>query len=65
MIQKKSILRTQLSTAGQLVSLCDDYKADLVIMGAKGHSAINSFLIGSITEKFIQMNEKSAVLIVR
>ena len=65
MIQKKSILRTQLSTAGQLVSLCDDYKADLVIMGAKGHSAINSFLIGSITEKFIQMNEKSAVFIVR
>ena len=65
MIQKKSILRTQLSTAGQLVSLCDEYKADLVIMGAKGHSAINSFLIGSITEKFIQMNEKSAVLIVR
>jgi nucleotide-binding universal stress UspA family protein len=65
MLVKKSILREALSTAGQLTSLCADYDADLVIMGAKGHSALNSIIIGSVTEKFIQMNDFVPTLLVK
>jgi len=65
MIKKESVLRTHLSTAGQLLSICTDQKADLVIMGAKGHSAFNSIFIGSVTEKYIQQNELITTLIVR
>ncbi len=65
MLIKKSVLRGELSTAGELISLCDEYNADLVIMGAKGHSAINSLFIGSVTEKFIHMNDNIPTLIIR
>jgi nucleotide-binding universal stress UspA family protein len=65
MLVKKSFLRKELSTAGQLISLCTDYNADLVVMGAKGHSALNSIFIGSVTEKFIQMNDFVPTLLVR
>jgi nucleotide-binding universal stress UspA family protein len=65
MLIKKSVLRGELSTAGELISLCDDYNTDLLIMGAKGHSAINSLFIGSVTEKFIHMNETIPTMIIR
>jgi nucleotide-binding universal stress UspA family protein len=65
MLIKNSVLRGKLSTAGELISLCNDYNANLVIMGAKGHSAFNSLFIGSVTEKFIHMNDHIPTLIIR
>ena len=64
-LQKESVLRESLSTAGQLLSLCSDHRADLVIMGAKGHSVLNTIFIGSVTEKFIQQNELVPTLLIR
>jgi nucleotide-binding universal stress UspA family protein len=65
MLHKKSVLRQEMSTAGQLVSICNEIGADLVIMGAKGHSAFNNLFIGSITERFVHMNDNIPTLIIR
>jgi nucleotide-binding universal stress UspA family protein len=65
MLIKKSELRGELSTAGELISLCDEYHANLVIMGAKGHTAFNSLFIGSVAEKFLHLNVNIPTLIIR
>lgn len=39
--------------------------ADMVIIGAEGHSAFNTFLFGSVTEKLVERNLDKPVLIVR
>jgi nucleotide-binding universal stress UspA family protein len=64
-VEKKVHERTQLSTAGHLNSLASDYEADLIVMGAKGHSTIEIILLGSVTEKFIYSNDLIPTLIVR
>lgn len=40
-------------------------KADLIVMGAKGHSGIENFIFGSITEKLVERSKEKPVLIVR
>ena len=37
----------------------------LIIMGAKGHSTLERFFLGSVTEKVISLNDKLPLLIVR
>lgn len=39
--------------------------ADLVIMGAKGHSTVERLWLGSVTEKLLSVNELTATLVVR
>lgn len=40
-------------------------EADLVVMGAKGYSRIERLLMGSVTEKFLQMNTKRITWIIK
>ena len=42
-----------------------DQKSDLVVMGAKGHTAFENFLYGSVTEAFVDKFNDCPVLIVR
>ncbi len=39
--------------------------ADLVVMGAKGHSIVERFLVGSVAEGLINRHDKQAILIVK
>jgi nucleotide-binding universal stress UspA family protein len=39
--------------------------ADLVVMGAKGHSKVDLLLMGSVTEKWLSINDKIPSLIVK
>lgn len=64
-IQTKLIERIRLSTAGNLLEAAKNNKANIVFMGAKGHSAISRILLGSVTENFIQLNDEVATYIVR
>ena len=64
-IEKQVFERKELSSAGHLFSLAQEFGADLAVLGAKGHSNTASLLLGSVTEKFIQMNDKIPTLIVR
>ncbi len=43
----------------------NDHPADLVIMGAKGHSAVERFLVGSVTEGLVDRHERQALLVVK
>ncbi len=39
--------------------------ADLVVLGAKGHSAVERFLVGSVTEGLLDRHEKQAILVTK
>jgi nucleotide-binding universal stress UspA family protein len=43
----------------------NNHPADLVIMGAKGHSAVERFLVGSVTEGLVDRHERQALLVVK
>ncbi|MCP4438439.1 MAG: universal stress protein [Aureispira sp.] len=64
-IKTQLIERIRLSTAGNLLECAQGLKANLVFMGAKGHSAISRILLGSVTENFIQLNDQIPTYIVR
>ncbi len=53
------------STAAHLSEFADQENIDLIIMGAQGHSAFNSFLFGSVTEKLLTKCDNKPILIVR
>ena len=38
---------------------------DLIIMGAKGHSSLSSFLLGSVTERLLEFHTATPILIMR
>jgi nucleotide-binding universal stress UspA family protein len=40
-------------------------KADLIIMGAKGHSQVERLLIGSVTERMMTINKEIPTLVIR
>jgi nucleotide-binding universal stress UspA family protein len=42
-----------------------DHKADWIILGAQGHSALASFLLGSVTERMLSYNEEVPLMVVR
>jgi nucleotide-binding universal stress UspA family protein len=51
------------NTAAHLNDYAMDENIDLIIMGAQGHSAFNSFLFGSVTEKLVNQIEKPVLII--
>jgi nucleotide-binding universal stress UspA family protein len=65
LIEIRSEERDQLSTSGQILAVVTEVGADLLIVGAKGHSKFESAFLGSVTEKLVQLNDSSATLIVR
>lgn len=56
---------TQFDIPKHLLGFAAEKEADLLVLGAQGHSALESFLIGSIAEKTIMKNEEIPLLIVR
>ncbi len=65
LVEKIVVERTHVSTAGHLNDAMSEWDADLVVLGAKGHAALETLLLGSVTEKFIQLNASVPTLIVR
>lgn len=51
--------------AGHLSDYVEQHPADLVIMGAQGHTALERFIFGSVTEKFLEKCKNKPVLVVR
>ncbi len=51
--------------ANYIMNAATDNGADLIIMGAKGHSYVDYMLMGSVTEKLMNINKTIATMIVK
>lgn len=52
-------------TAQHIREFADSTKADIILMGAKGHHAFDDLFLGSVTEKLVTIADTVPVLIVR
>jgi len=53
------------SVADHIQDFAEERKADLVIMGAQGHTPFEDFLFGSVTEKLVENAKEVPILVVR
>jgi len=53
------------SISRRLLAFLENDNFDLVVMGAQGHSAMNSLLYGSVTERFVHYCGQTPLLVVR
>ncbi len=53
------------NAALQINDYLQNHPADLVVMGAVGHTAFESLMYGSVTERFIEVYETGPILILR
>ncbi len=53
------------SIATRIGDFVEENGADLIIMGAQGRSAFEQFLYGSVTERLVEQNKFTPVLIIR
>ena len=64
-IHKHFIENNQFNIARHVMDFCFEKNPDLIMMGAKGHSALSSFLIGSVAESMCEIHPPFPLLIVR
>ena len=50
--------------ANELISKADEWKADLVVVGSRGHSALGRFILGSVSKKVVT-DSRHSVRVVR
>lgn len=63
-IELQTIVNEQSAVAPAILEKARELGADLIIMGAKGHSKLTSLLLGSTSEQLLRENEDTPVLIV-
>ena len=54
-----------LGPAKQILHSVQQHNADMLIIGAEGHTLLESLFLGSVTEKLLQVNEGIPVLVIR
>lgn len=59
------VARTGPGTGHYVMDYAKSKGADLIIMGARGHSKVELLLLGSVTEKVLSSNEDIPVLVVK
>lgn len=57
--------RAEPGTASYIMDYAREHDIDLVVMGAKGHSKVELLLLGSVTEKFLSVNDQVPTLVVK
>lgn len=53
------------NAAQHLVEFCKEAEADLLVIGARGHSVVSALLLGSVAERVLRYNEDTPLLVVR
>ncbi|TXB61905.1 universal stress protein [Phaeodactylibacter luteus] len=64
-IATRLVLKEGPGIAHYLMGTARESGADLIIMGAKGHSKVERLLLGSVTERLLMQNEQTPVLVVK
>ena len=64
-IEMQLLFKDSSNLGGYIYSFAADHKVDFMVMGAKGHSKLELFLMGSVTEKVLSLNHTFPTLIVK
>ncbi|GAB4429859.1 MAG: hypothetical protein OHK0039_48520 [Bacteroidia bacterium] len=64
-IEPLLIENTKNNAARHIVDTATDLQADLLVLGARGHSSLSSLFLGSVTERVLTYNEQVPTLVVR
>lgn len=64
-IRIELIMQEAPGIAQYVMDFADEQEADMIIMGAKGHSKVELLLLGSVTEKLLAINEHIPTLVVK
>jgi nucleotide-binding universal stress UspA family protein len=64
-VKQVTIRNIENNTGKGILRYLEGEKPDMVLLGAKGHSLIEHLLLGSVTEKLIQLNEDFPLMIIR
>lgn len=59
------ILKDEKSEANYIVSLAEQHNIDFIIMGSRGRSNSAAILLGSVSEKLIQLNNRIPTLVLK
>lgn len=57
--------REQPDTVSFILEFAEKEKADMIVIGAKGHSKVELLLLGSVTEKLLSENKQIPTLVVK
>ncbi len=64
-IRIELIMQEAPGIAQYLMDFANEQEADMIVMGAKGHSKVELLLLGSVTEKLLAVNEHIPTLVVK
>jgi nucleotide-binding universal stress UspA family protein len=64
-VETQLIENTHYNTARHLQEYLQLHHPDLLVMGARGHSTLSAWLLGSVVEKMLRFNEQTPMLVVR
>ena len=64
-IETRLVPKMKPSIGSSIMDIVDEEGADLIIMGARGHSQIERLLMGSVTEKVLALTSHVPVLVVK
>lgn len=64
-IEPVLIQNTHFNTARHIMEYAREVAADMLVVGAQGHTALESWLLGSVTEKLIGHNDEIPTWVVR
>ena len=62
---KDVVINDYTNVSTQLKDYLQKKEFDMVVLGAKGHSVFENFLMGSVTESFVNSYSKTPILIIR
>jgi nucleotide-binding universal stress UspA family protein len=64
-VETHLVENTYYNTARHVQEYLKLHQPDLLIMGARGHSTLSAWLLGSVVEKMLRYNEQTPMLVVR
>ena len=64
-VRLRLCINNNFNVAAYIRETAAEEKSDLIVMGAKGHSRFENFLLGSVTEKLVTSDCEVPVLIIR
>ncbi len=64
-IKIELVCRDEPGIAQYILDYASENRADLIIIGARGHSQVELLLMGSVTEKLLAINEKVPTMVVK